>query len=247
MLFACRGYARAGLTVRTLAPPPDGGGGGGARERDGRAVPDPILCLAKALGALRRDGDGALAVPGLHAIRRDAYATPRLQVDTYDESRLRAEAGLLDGCALVHAHGAEGGDAGIAEQLQWYRGSRARSRPSPTARRPRRQARARLRAPAARGARDARARARAGERPADALAALEARLARAAPWARGRGRGAGGATGYLSDPRTPFLDEMMGTHGERARARPAALEPRALRRAARGARSSTRGRSRGRR
>ena len=74
------------------------------------------------LGALRHDGDGALAVPGLHAIKRSAFATPRFQLDPYDGARLRREARYLPSMALVHAHGAEGGDASVAEQLQWYPG-----------------------------------------------------------------------------------------------------------------------------
>ena len=138
VLFACRGYARADVTVRTLEPAAaDAGGAASAPLVSANVGPvaDPILCLAKALGALRRDGDGALAVPGLHAIRRDAYATPRLQVDAYDEARLRDETGLLAACELVHAHAplAPSGSAGRRQGARrgrdrWAQSGRMRRR-----------------------------------------------------------------------------------------------------------------------
>ena len=82
-------------------------------------IADPVLVLMKALGSLRHDAGGALAVPGLHAIKRSTFISALLP---YDERALRADTGLLDECELVHAQGAEGGDASIPEQLQWYPG-----------------------------------------------------------------------------------------------------------------------------
>ncbi|MBB3156375.1 acetylornithine deacetylase/succinyl-diaminopimelate desuccinylase-like protein [Microbacterium proteolyticum] len=85
LTVSLRGNARFTLTVRTLEHASHSGMMGGA-------VPDAMLATVKLLATLW-DDDGAVAVDGL-AVRN--AATPH-----YDEAKLRAESGLLEGVTPI--------------------------------------------------------------------------------------------------------------------------------------------------
>ncbi len=208
-LFACRGYCSGSVAMRVIsedASAPLVGASVGP-------IADPVLVLMKALGSLRHDAGGALAVPGLHAIKRSTFISALLP---YDERALRADTGLLDECELVHAQGAEGGDASIPEQLQWYPGL-AVTNIETTGGTETQEGTAGERLPKSATAVVELALCP-GEAPGEALKSLEDLLRASAPWgAEVTFTPSGGATGYLSDPRTAFLDEMVNTLGNACR------------------------------
>lgn len=104
--YALRGLVDAEITVRGLDHALHSGMYGGP-------VPDPVTGLVKALAGLT-DAAGAVAIPGFadDARRPSAQERARLDALAFDTATFRAEAGVLEGVALVGDP-----DASVLERL----------------------------------------------------------------------------------------------------------------------------------